>query len=160
MYAGRPSEAHRLLREALEVARRESSVGFHLFDRIYGTALAAAADSDEAIAVLDEAELSIHGPVDTCPGCRITFAVPATIAAARAGDLERASGYLAAAEVLARVVMKLPAWNAAVEEARAHVALAGGDRVAATKLFRTAADGFRNSSQPLDAQRCAQQAMR
>ena len=30
------------------------------------------------------------GPIETCPGCRITLAVPAAIAAARAGDDERA----------------------------------------------------------------------
>ena len=74
--------ADALLDEALAIAR-ESDVGFHLFDRIYGTKLAAAADPLAALAALDEAEAAVAGPIETCPGCRITFAVPAAIAAAR-----------------------------------------------------------------------------
>ena len=81
--------ARALLDEALAVAR-ESDVGFHLLDRIYGARITAAADPAAALARLDEAELAVRGPLETCPGCRITLAVPAAIAAARAGDLDRA----------------------------------------------------------------------
>ena len=39
---------------------------------------------------MEDAEASVRGPLETCPGCRITFAVPAAIAAARAGELDLA----------------------------------------------------------------------
>ena len=90
LHRGDRDEAVALLDEALAVAR-ESDVGFHLLDRIYGTRIAAARDPASALAALEEAEEAVRGPVETCPGCRITLAVPAAIAAARAGDLERAA---------------------------------------------------------------------
>ncbi len=154
LYQGQQADAGRLLSEALQVAR-ESSVGFHLFDRIYGTAVAAAPDAAAAMAAVDAAELAIHGPAETCPGCRITFVVPAAIAAARAGALDRAASYAATAENLARVVMQLPAWDAAVEEVNGHLGLASGDVTRATQRFRAAAHGFGQAGQPLDQARCA-----
>jgi hypothetical protein len=142
-----------LLDEALGVAR-ESDVGFHLLDRIYGTRVAAAPDPASALAALEEAEAAVRGPVESCPGCRITLAVPAAIAAARAGDLERAAEWEKASEYLATVVMRLPAWDAALEEVRGHRAQAGGDTVAARDHFQSAAAGFGASGQPLDEARC------
>ncbi len=122
LYRGQRDHATRLVGEALQVAR-ESDVGFHLFDRIYGTAISAAADADAALAAVGEAEFAIRGPAETCPGCRITFAVPAAIAAARAGALDKAAAYGDEANTLARVVMQLPAWDAAVDEVNGHHAL-------------------------------------
>ena len=58
------------------------------------------------------------------------------------------------AEYLATVVMRLPAWDAALDEVKGHRAQAGGDAVAARDHFRTAAAGFRASGQPLDEARC------
>jgi len=153
LHRGHSSEAAALLDEALAVAR-ESQVGFHLLDRIYGTRITAAGDPSAALAALEESEDGVRGPLETCPGCRITLAVPAAIAAARAGDLERASGYEQAAEMLASVVMRLPAWDAALEEVRGHRLLATGARGAADR-FRAAAGGFEAAGQPLDAARCA-----
>jgi hypothetical protein len=98
--------------------------------------------------MLEEAEAAVRGPVETCPGCRITLAVPAAIAAARAGDLERAAQWEQAAEFLATVVMRLPAWYAALDEVRGHCAQARSDAVAACDHFRTAAAGFGASGQP------------
>jgi hypothetical protein len=92
--------------------------------------------------------------VETCPGCRITLAVPAAIAAAIAGDLERAARWEQAAEFLATVVMRLPAWYAALDEVKGHRAQASGDADAACDHFRTAAAGFGASGQPLDEARC------
>ncbi len=154
VYQGRGADADCLLGEALQVAR-ESDVGFHLLDRIYGTAVAAADDPGAAVVVIDEAESAIRGPVESCPGCRITFAVPAAIAAARAGLLDRAMAYADEAENLARVVMQLPAWDAAIEEVHGHLARASGDAARATERFRSAASGFRSAEQPLDEARCA-----
>ncbi|MEA2401953.1 MAG: hypothetical protein QOK00_2356, partial [Thermoleophilaceae bacterium] len=82
------------------------------------------------------------------------LAVPAAIAAARAGDLERAAEWEEASEYLATVVMRLPAWDAALEEVRGHRAQAGGDTAAARDHFQSAAAGFGASGQPLDEARC------
>jgi hypothetical protein len=88
--------------------------------------------------------------VETCPGCRITLAVPPAIAAARAGDLERAAEWEQAAEHLATVAMRLPAWYATLDEVKGHRALVSSDTFAACDHFRTAAAGFGASGQPLD----------
>jgi tetratricopeptide (TPR) repeat protein len=151
---GLQAEAVALLDEALAIAR-ESDVGFHLLDRIYGTRVAAALDPASALGALEEAEAAVRGPVETCPGCRITLAVPAAIAAARAGDLERAARWEQAAEFLATVVMRLPAWYAALDEVKGHRAQAGGKAIAARDHFRAAAAGFEASGQPLDEARCS-----
>ncbi len=154
---GRRADADRLLDEALQVADA-SNAGFHLFDRIYGTAIAAA-DSDDcadaAMALLDESEMAIRGPVESCPGCRITLAVPAAIASAHAGALDRAASYADLAATLARVVMQLPAWDAALDEVNGHLAAASGDSERGARCFRGAAQGFHNAGQPLDEARCA-----
>ncbi len=153
MYRGRPDLARGLLDEALDVAR-QSDVGFHLLDRIYGTRIALATDTDGALGVLEEADAAVRGPLETCPGCRITFAIPATIAAARAGELELAGSHQGQSVYLADVVMKLPAWYAALHEARAHIALASGQGAVARTGFAAAAQGFAGCGQPLDADRC------
>jgi DNA-binding SARP family transcriptional activator/tetratricopeptide (TPR) repeat protein len=159
LYRGRPAEAAALLEDALAVAR-ESDAGFHLLDRIYGTRIAAASPPASSLAVVEEAESAVRGPAETCPGCRITLVVPAAIAAARAGDVDRAARYGQAAETLARVVMRLPGWDAAVEEVRGHLARAKGDGVVVAAHFRAAAGGFRKSGQPLDEARCTALAAR
>ncbi|HYI37151.1 MAG TPA: AAA family ATPase [Thermoleophilaceae bacterium] len=155
LHRGDHPAATALLDEALAVSS-ESDVGFHLLDRIYGTRVTAAgADPARAQAALEEAEAAVRGPTETCPGCRITLAIPAAIAAAQAGDLERLADWEAAAEYLTNVVMRLPAWDAALEEVRGHHACAHGDMDAAPRLFAAAATGFTASEQPLDAARCA-----
>jgi DNA-binding SARP family transcriptional activator len=126
-HRGRRDEGAALLDEALSVAR-ESDVGFHLLDRIYGTRVSAAPDPASALAALEEAEEAVRGPVETCPGCRITLAVPAAIAAARAGDLDRMARWQKESEFLANVVMRLPAWDAALEEVKGHRASARRER--------------------------------
>ncbi|MDN5919674.1 MAG: AAA family ATPase [Pseudonocardia sp.] len=157
---GDPAAADALLDEALAVAR-ESDVGFHLLDRIYGTKITAAGDPIAALIMLDEAESGVRGPLETCPGCRITLTVPAAIAAARAGDLVRAAHYARATEVLAGVVMRLPGWDAALDEVKGHLAAAErGDGAEAGARFRAAAEGFRDAGQPLDQARCAALARR
>lgn len=153
MHRGRLDMARGLLDEALDVAR-QSSIGFHLLDRIYGTRIAMATGTDAALGALEEAEAAVRGPLETCPGCRITFAIPATIAAAKAHEMDMAAGHERASDFLANTVMKLPAWYAALHEARAHVALAAGERGAAREEFAAAAQGFRACGQPLDEARC------
>jgi DNA-binding SARP family transcriptional activator/tetratricopeptide (TPR) repeat protein len=153
LYRGRLGDANALLREALAAAR-DSNLPHHLLDRIYGVMIAAAADPHSALAAVEEAESTFHGPAETCPACRIGLVVPAAIATARAGDLERAARYAETAELLANVVLLQPAWYAAVDEVKGHLARAAGDAEAALELFRQAAAGFRDSGQPLDEERC------
>jgi len=147
--------AERLLEEALAIAR-ESDVGFHLFDRIYGTQIAVALDSDagRAAHIANDAYELVQGPFETCPGCRITLAVPAAIAAARVGDLERLESLGRTCEFLANTVMHLPAWYAALDEVRAHGCLAHGNPDAACERFAAAAAQFAAVGQPFDQARC------
>lgn len=158
MQLGRPHEARALLDEALDVAR-QTDVGFHLLDRIYGTYLQLADSPAAALRALEEARVAVHGPLETCPGCRITFTVPAAIAAARAGQLDLAEDYASQTSYLANVVMRLPAWHAAHDEVRGHIGLAGGeDSVEVQSKFVAAAARFRAAGHPIDAARCEQAA--
>ena len=150
---GDRARAADLLDEALDVART-SNLGFHLFDRIYGTRIAAAAGPAAGLAAVEEAEGAVQGSMETCPGCRINLAVPAALAAAAAGDVARARHYEAAAGRLTTILMRLPGWYAAVEEVRAHRARAEGDEAAWAAHLARAAEGFRSVGQPPDASRC------
>jgi DNA-binding SARP family transcriptional activator/tetratricopeptide (TPR) repeat protein len=154
LYRGRRDEARALLDQALDLAR-QTDIGFHLMDRIYGVFIALGVDAQAAFSALQDAEDAVRGPLETCPGCRITFAVPAAIAAARARNLERMAHYERAVDYLANVVMRLPAWYAAQEEVRGHLARGRGeDGAVAASAFAAAASRFRQAGQPLDAARC------
>ena len=151
--AGRHSDARGIIDEALDLARN-SDIGFHLLDRIYGSRITVATDPDDALSAVEEAEAAVRGPLETCPGCRIHLAVPAAIAAARGGDLERARTYAQAVAYLADVVMRLPAWDAAQHEVQATIASASGERARARALFDVAAHRYAEAGHPLDEQRC------
>lgn len=154
LHEGQREEARALVDEALDVAR-QTDIGFHLLDRIYGTRIALHADDpDAALHVMEDASVSVRGPLETCPGCRITFAVPAAIAAARAGELALAERHEAQCAYLANVVMRLPAWYAAHEEVRGHIAGTRGDAEQARAHFVAAATRFREAGHPIDAARC------
>lgn len=160
LHEGRHDEARTLVDEALDVAR-QTDIGFHLLDRIYGTRINLVQnDPAAALLVLEDASESVRGPRETCPGCRITFAVPAAIAAARAGELALADQHEAQCAYLANVVMRLPAWYAAHEEVLGHIAAARAPRADdAVTRFSAAAARFRQAGQPVDAQRCERLAM-
>ncbi|WP_332777672.1 ATP-binding protein [Polaromonas sp.] len=157
LHEGQRDEARALIDEALDIAR-QTDIGFHLLDRIYGTRINLYAhDPGAALHVMEDACASVRGPLETCPGCRITFAVPAAIAAARAGELELAHKHEEQCAYLANVVMRLPAWYAAHDEVLGHIeAASGSGRVAAASRFTAAAARFREAGQPLDVARCEQ----
>lgn len=153
LHEGQRQEACALIDEALDIAR-QTDIGFHLLDRIYGTRLNLHWDRPEAaLALLEDASASVRGPLETCPGCRITFAVPAAIAAARGGAIELAQQHEAQCAYLADVVMRLPAWYAAHDEVLGHIEVARASGGAAHR-FRAAAERFRQAGHPLDAARC------
>ena len=115
----------------------------------------AAQDPQAALNVMLDAAASVRGPLETCPGCRITFAVPAAIAAARAGEVELAQQHEAQCVFLADVVMRLPAWHAAHDEVRGHIAAAKkASRDEVVSHFAAAAARFRGAGHPIDAGRC------
>jgi DNA-binding SARP family transcriptional activator/tetratricopeptide (TPR) repeat protein len=154
LHEGQRDEARALIDEALDIAR-QTDVGFHLLDRIYGTRINLHAhDPAAALHVMEDASVSVRGPLETCPGCRITFAVPAAIAAARAGAVDLALRHEEQCAYLANVVMRLPAWHAAHAEVKGHIDAARGDVAAAAAHFGAAAARFRQAGQPLDAARC------
>jgi DNA-binding SARP family transcriptional activator len=155
LHEGRRDEARALIDEALDLAR-QTDIGFHLLDRIYGTRIALHADDPSAaLHVMQDAAASVRGPLETCPGCRITFAVPAAIAAARAGEVELAEQHEAQCAYLANVVMRLPAWYAAHDEVRGQIAAAKGAPADETAShFAAAVARFRGAGHPVDAARC------
>jgi DNA-binding SARP family transcriptional activator/tetratricopeptide (TPR) repeat protein len=148
---GDREDADRLLRRALPLARF-SVLGMHLLHRIYGSMIAAAPDPVTARAVVDRAEATM-GEIDHCIFCSVMLDVPSAIACADVGDLESARRHLDAAAGSA-ALWEGSAWQAAVLEARAHVAQAEGDPVQARELRGRAAGLFRAAGQPLDAARC------
>jgi hypothetical protein len=148
---GRNGQARPYLADALLMAR-ESEVGHHTLDRIYGAMVEAAGDA--GVGVVEAAESAIRGPAETCPTCRIAFLVPATIATARGGDLGRAHRYAADCGRALEIVALPRGWHAAVDEASGWLARAEGDHERARGCFHRAAEAFRACGQPLDAQRC------
>lgn len=80
------------------------------------------------------------------------FDVPATIACADAGDLERAERHPASASRLRRI-WQGASWEAAIDEAHAHVARARDDPETAARLLSDAASLFAQVGQPLNAER-------
>ena len=149
--AGDRPAAERLLRRALPLARW-SPLARHLLQRIYGTLIAAALDTDAALAVVDEAAGTLDGPF-SCMFCQVMIAVPAAIACVEGGRLDEARAWLAQAERSA-AAWQGTAWQGAVAEARAHLARAEGDDAAAGRLLAGAVELFTIAGQPLDAQRC------
>ena len=149
---GDREEGAALLRRALPLARW-SVVSMHLLQRIYGTMITAARSPAEAVRVVERAEAAL-GENDHCVFCDVMLAVPAAIAEADDGDVEAAARFLERAEA-SEGVWEGTAWDAAVAEARAHLALARGEHDEAQHWIDTARVRFTTSGQPLDAARCA-----
>jgi tetratricopeptide (TPR) repeat protein len=148
---GERGEAIALLRESLVKARWTMLVP-HLMQRIFGTLIMAAPDAEAARAIVDEADATL-GDEDHCQFCQVMYSLPAAIACADVGDLDEARDHLRLGETSA-AGWEGTSWQAAVLEARAHVAKAEGAVVEADRLLAEAADAFDASGQPLDAARC------
>jgi len=143
--------AHALLQRSLRLARW-STLSAHLLQRIYGTMIIAAPDATSARAMVDRA-VAETGRDDFCEFCQVMVEVPAAIACAKAGDLEAARIHLTAAERSAGL-WDGTSWQAAVTEARAHLAAAEGDGATAAAALDAAARAFEVAGHPLDARRC------
>jgi DNA-binding SARP family transcriptional activator/tetratricopeptide (TPR) repeat protein len=157
LFQGDRAEADRLLRQALPLARW-SMLALHLVQRVFGTMIRAAPDPEAARTVVEGA-VEVIGREDRCAFCDIMFAVPAAIACADVGDVDEARKYMMAAEH-SSTLWEGTAWQAAVVEARAHLAGAMNDPAGAARLLEEAALLFEQAGQPLDAERCRTAAAR
>jgi tetratricopeptide (TPR) repeat protein len=149
---GEPEEARRLLEQAVPLARW-SMIALHLMQRIFGTMISAEADPLEARALVDRAE-STMGMDDSCTFCCIMLSVPAAIACARVGDLAHAQVHIEIA-AQSELLWDGTSWTGAVDEAKAHLAMAEKRDDDARELFVSAATHFERAGQPIDAARCA-----
>jgi hypothetical protein len=104
------------------------------------------------VAVVDEAAEALDEPT-ACPFCQVMVAVPAAIACAEAGRLDDARHHLAMAARSA-TLWHGTSWQAAIAEAKAHLARAEGDAARSNDLLAEAARTFAAAGQPLDAERC------
>jgi DNA-binding SARP family transcriptional activator len=155
LYGGAAEQARALLGEALELARRSPYCRRHLLERVYGVRVRAA-EPGGSPSVVEEAEVAIQGPEESCAGCSITLTIPVTIACAQSGDLDRARRYLSSSEAGISLLWRGTTWEGALDEARAAVAAAEGDRARAGDLLVQAARVFVRAGQKLDAERCRQ----
>ena len=134
------AEANRLAQQALPLARW-SMIAPHLLQRIYGTMIAAAPDPMTARAIVDRAE-STFGVDDHCNFCSVMLAVPSAVACVDCGDLDHARSYLEVAERSAKL-WDGTAWEAAVDEVKARLAVAEGEPGGPLALLNAAADAVR-----------------
>ena len=153
---GQDTDAQAALTGALMAARSTPVGARHLLDRIYGTAIRASPDPVAAFTAVEEAARAVRGPYESCPPCSINLMVPAAIACARAGVLDRAAAYLAGCEQVVAAFYPRGGWPAALDEVRGHVALAQGDTSNAGRYLAAAAAAFEQLEQRLDAERCQQ----
>lgn len=109
---------------------------------------------------VDEAVRAVRGPFETCRPCSVNLSIPATIACADAGQIDRALSLLARSETVIGALFPQGGWQAALDEARAAVARSSGDMRTASRLLQQAIDGFDRWGQRLDAARCRQSADR
>ena len=119
--------------------------------RLYGTMINCAPDPIAARRVVDQAE-AVIAETDSCMLCDVMFAVPAAIACADVGDLDRARSYLATADASA-ARWAGTAWQAAALEARAHLARAEGQEAEYVSLLARAGGLFERAGHARDAAR-------
>lgn len=150
-----PERAAPLLAQALDVARESPLGARHVLNAIHGTMVQAAPDHRAALRAVAEANVSLSGPMESCPPCSVPFLLPAAIACAQGGDLEGARTFVAGAEGLIAIFWPKGGGRwAGLVEARGHLALAEGDVAAAAVGLHEAAEGFDRCGQLLDAERC------
>jgi tetratricopeptide (TPR) repeat protein len=138
------------LDEALELAH-VSTLARHVLFLVYAPLLRLTEDPDEALVLLDGAEVVLedqHG----CRFCPVGFHVAAAMVCARAGELARARAFLQRAEEGAALWPGGP-WRAAIAEALGELRRAEGAWQPAARALRRAAEGYAAAGQRLHEQR-------
>ncbi|HWC26268.1 MAG TPA: BTAD domain-containing putative transcriptional regulator [Solirubrobacteraceae bacterium] len=148
---GEMAEGQALLADALVISRWSPLSG-HLQPLAYAALLHATEDDDVGRQRLDDAEAQLRGEDLLCAYCGMAFRVAAAIAAARAGQSDRAARFLSAAQLTAALWRGGP-WTAALDESRGELAWMRGERAAARALLRASTDGFVRERRRLDAER-------
>jgi DNA-binding SARP family transcriptional activator len=148
---GAVGEGDALLADAIVISRW-SPLSSHLQPLAYAALLRASDRPEVSGERLDEAEAQIRGEELVCAYCGMAFRVAAAIAAARAGEPDRAAALLAAAETTAALWRRGP-WPAALEEARAELALARGEGAEARARLGIAREAFAREERWLDESR-------
>jgi tetratricopeptide (TPR) repeat protein len=143
--------AGRLLQRALRLAE-SSPLAPHLLVRAYGDLVEAAPDAARSVAAVRRGDAALAGR-QMCSPCSMGFRVAATIALARAGDVQQARARLDEAERIAGMWGSGP-WVAAVWEARGVLRRVEGNEAQAAALFGEAAEQFARARRPLDEARC------
>ncbi len=150
LHLGDRAGARAQLEEALELAHI-SPLAQHLLFLVYGVLLQVPDESAEALALIESAE-TLFDPRWVCQFCPTGYHLAAATVCARAGEPERARGFLERAEQGAERWLGGP-WPAAVAEARAALLLAEGDERAAAAALRRAAEGYAAAGQLLRERR-------
>jgi DNA-binding SARP family transcriptional activator len=149
---GTLDHANELLAQARTIVET-SDFRSHLLVRLFGVAVAAAADANLALQAVARAEHALADASRVCDPCSISFRVHAAAASARNGDLPRARRHLADAERISGMWQGGP-WTAAVWEARAALRAAEGNPAQAAALLHEAADAYAQAGRKPDEQRC------
>jgi DNA-binding SARP family transcriptional activator len=148
---GERAEGDALLADGLALSRWSPMSG-HLLPLGYAALLRAAGDPELAARHLDDAGAYLRSEEIVCAYCGMAFRVAATIAAARAEQVESAAMLLAGAEAMSGLWRGGP-WPAALDEARGELAWASGDRSHAHERLLSARDAFALDGRRFDANR-------
>ncbi len=145
------AEGDALLAEAI-VLSRWSPLSSHLIPLGYAALLRATDDAGAGLARLEDAGTYLREQPLSCAYCGTAFHVAAAIAAARAGALAEANGFLLAAEGSLHL-WQGGMWPAALDEARGELAWASGDEDEAGRLLAAARDAFEREGRRFDTDR-------
>jgi len=155
LHLGDRAGARAQLEEALELAHI-SPLAQHLLFLVYGVLLQVPDDGVEALGLIERAE-TLFDPRWICSFCPTGYHVAAATVCARAGELERARGFLQRAEQGAGTWPGGP-WPAALAQARAELLLAEDDQRGAARALRRAVEGYAAAGQLLN-ERLAREAL-
>jgi DNA-binding SARP family transcriptional activator len=148
---GEVSEGDTLLADALVISRWSPMSG-HLLPLGYAALLRWSDDPELASRRLEDAEAYLRSEELVCAYCGMAFRVAAAVTCARAEQPEQAAVFLSEAEGTVRMWRGGP-WPAALDEARAELALAAGDQTEGRARLRAAGDAFAHEGRRLDTLR-------
>jgi DNA-binding SARP family transcriptional activator len=148
---GEASEGNKLLSDALVISRWSPMSG-HLLPLGYAALLRGSDDPELGAQRLEDAKAYLRSEDLVCVYCGLAFRIAAAIASARAGEKGEAATFLSEAEATVQLWHGGP-WPAALDEARAELALVSSENERARALLHSARQAFTSEGRRLDAQR-------